>query len=1184
MLIWRCDIQSSIKMGGGKSGSSNTTTSTTSPPAWLNSAYQSLVSQAQNVAATPYQNYSGQMVAPLNANQNAAINTTANAQGMTQPYTNAAASGIAAGSQAIYPQLQQFNSQNLQQYMDPNTQNVINTTMAQLNQNDAQQQSQLTGQAIQGGASPFGGDRAGVAAATLAGQQDLANNQTIAGLESQNYTQALNELNNQQQLQANTMSSDAWRDLSGGQEMSQLGTTAQNNTLNQANAQMIAGGNQQQEAQEELNIPYEQWEAQQAYPFQTTDYLGGIETGIGGVAGGTGTTTSPGPSTLSELGGLGLGGLGIYGITGGFNSSSGSGVTGANGVGSSGVAPTSGLPPGSNYKRGGAINGHGRYDIGGVASPSVSALPDDTSINVSSAVPNAGVSFVPQIPMTARANLPQSGSSGSGGSGGSGGNPLGTVLGIAEIASMFNKGGVARSHYDIGGVTLPQIPTVNSWVPSVQMNGHANLPQAPRPQTDSNGSPLQTAMQGMQFGKLLNSGNKQSSNGIAPASSSNFSSSSSSSSDDDSDPLDQYFGTNRKSGGVAGHYDMGGQITTPQQAAMAGANPLQQQQMSQYNSLPIDKLQQLAVSQPQNPMIQKALQMKKMGMSSGSSAPPTTGVAQSGSFGGISPTMAQGGRTHFDDGGSADDDDRAMQVLQDVAAGDAPSGGVGGNTDGGGGVAPSPSPVGNAAIAQGVGAVSDSDLLPPDAKGIAAPAVVTDTPPPAPQSEGELDAKPVVDHSGDTVKVHSEGKTLDTGIPSMKDTGATSSPWAALAAAGFGMMAGKSPHALENIGNGAMKGLDFAMEQRQQAGKENQAQAEADLRQQQMQQQQDYQQSELGLKKQELTSMTPYQQAQVDAKNKELAQAEELKNQSLGLEKAKLQQDQWQLVPDQMGGFLKYNKKTGETQPIAGASGSMVPAIDPKSGQPLTGDAYLATLSPENAAQIKAMDEGRLNFPAGFALKSPYWQQKLSQLYQYNPDASQQTAAAVKAFNQGKQGDQMRSLNVAVNHLDLLDHLTDALNNGDVKALNAVGNAWNSQTGSPAPTNFNTAKQIVGDEVTKAVIGAGGTGADRDKAQSVIDAANSPEQLKGAIQTYKQLMTGQLGGLKQQYEQSTGRKDFDKYLTPAAKTALMPTQASTSPTTITPPAAAIQMLKQNPALAPAFQQKYGVSPQQYLGQ
>jgi hypothetical protein len=137
-------------------------------------------------------------------------------------------------------------------------------------------------------------------------------------------------------------------------------------------------------------------------------------------------------------------------------------------------------------------------------------------------------------------------------------------------------------------------------------------------------------------------------------------------------------------------------------------------------------------------------------------------------------------------------------------------------------------------------------------------------------------------------------------------------------------------------------------------------------------------------------------------------------------------------------------------------------------------------------------------------------------------------------FATGKSGNAIRSFNVGISHLDTLNNLADALNNGDLKAFNQIGNFIATQTGQPAPTNFGAAKKIVGDELVKAIVGAGGTGHDREEVAKTIDAANSPAQLKGAIKTVQELMVGQLGGLEQQYRTTTRRDDFDKYLSPRA--------------------------------------------------
>jgi hypothetical protein len=145
---------------------------------------------------------------------------------------------------------------------------------------------------------------------------------------------------------------------------------------------------------------------------------------------------------------------------------------------------------------------------------------------------------------------------------------------------------------------------------------------------------------------------------------------------------------------------------------------------------------------------------------------------------------------------------------------------------------------------------------------------------------------------------------------------------------------------------------------------------------------------------------------------------------------------------------------------------------------------------------------------------------------------------AVKDFSTGIQGRQVNAFNTAIDHLGTMDKLTDALNNGDLKAINSIGNVIARQTGQPAPTNFDAAKQIVTAEVIKAVVASGGGVTERQEAERNFAAANSPDQLKGIINTYKQLLGGQLKSLGLQYENTTGRKDFSNKLTGDAKAEL----------------------------------------------
>jgi hypothetical protein len=206
-------------------------------------------------------------------------------------------------------------------------------------------------------------------------------------------------------------------------------------------------------------------------------------------------------------------------------------------------------------------------------------------------------------------------------------------------------------------------------------------------------------------------------------------------------------------------------------------------------------------------------------------------------------------------------------------------------------------------------------------------------------------------------------------------------------------------------------------------------------------------------------------------------------------------------------------------------------------GSTATGDEFLKSLPPGVANQVRAIANYRQAPPgnrtskAGLAL--------MNAVNQFNPsyDASQygMKTKARNDFATGKNGNTVRSLNVAVQHLDQLGQLSQALGNNDLKGANYLAQMWAAQTGTAAPTNFDAAKQLVADEIVKAVVGAGGGVSDREEAAKNISRANSPQQLAGVIKTYKGLLSGQLVGLKKQYEKTTSLDDFDEFLDPITR-------------------------------------------------
>jgi hypothetical protein len=176
--------------------------------------------------------------------------------------------------------------------------------------------------------------------------------------------------------------------------------------------------------------------------------------------------------------------------------------------------------------------------------------------------------------------------------------------------------------------------------------------------------------------------------------------------------------------------------------------------------------------------------------------------------------------------------------------------------------------------------------------------------------------------------------------------------------------------------------------------------------------------------------------------------------------------------------------------------------------------------------------------PTGRQAYSAQGQAILQEVLAINPDyrageyASRNTART--RFTSGKQGDTIRSFNTALDHLATLQDLADALHNGDLPAVNMIANAVATQTGSTAPTNFDTAKKIVADEVTKAIVGGQMAQADREETVANIQNSKTPAQLRGAIDTFMRLMGGQLNSLGRQYEAATGLDDFQGMLSPEA--------------------------------------------------
>jgi hypothetical protein len=133
--------------------------------------------------------------------------------------------------------------------------------------------------------------------------------------------------------------------------------------------------------------------------------------------------------------------------------------------------------------------------------------------------------------------------------------------------------------------------------------------------------------------------------------------------------------------------------------------------------------------------------------------------------------------------------------------------------------------------------------------------------------------------------------------------------------------------------------------------------------------------------------------------------------------------------------------------------------------------------------------------------------------------ASVQTAKGeAKYMTSGKGGQQLTAFNTAMTHLDTLDRLAGDLNNTDLQIANKAKQAWAEQTGNPAPANFAAAVNAMSGEVAAALKASGATDQEIAHVGATFSRAQSPAQLKGAINTYRELLKGKAGQLKRQYD------------------------------------------------------------------
>lgn len=295
-------------MGGG--GGQKTTKTEIDPD--VKRRFLDLYSQAQDVAAQPFQLYTADRFAPLNADQQAALGQLRGNAGLLSGALPGALDALQGG---LDPSIRDVSTQpitslNTAQFLNPFTDAVINTGLSDLDRARQMAIGQGEDQALAAGA--FGGSRQGVAdsltnEAFARQAADLSANLRQQGFsQAQQTAQQLATGNATRALQAQQLNQGA--DLNRAQLANQVAGGLVNLGLGGAGLLGQAGDVLQQQAQRPLDFAYQQFLAQQAEGARDIGLLNSV---LSGIPGGGGTVTQPGGSAAAGFLGGALGGAQI---------------------------------------------------------------------------------------------------------------------------------------------------------------------------------------------------------------------------------------------------------------------------------------------------------------------------------------------------------------------------------------------------------------------------------------------------------------------------------------------------------------------------------------------------------------------------------------------------------------------------------------------------------------------------------------------------------------------------------------------------------------------------------------------------------------------------------------------------------------------------------------------------------
>jgi hypothetical protein len=319
-------------MGGSRGGGpTQSTTYTSNLPEYARPYFERMMGRAEAESNQPYVPYGGQRIAGFTPDTETGFGITRDVAARGTPELDVAGGilgasamrGLGASGYTSNPiQQQAFGQEQAQSYMSPYMSEVLERQKAAAIRDFDEGRPSRETQAIRSGA--FGGYRSaiqeGVAQRGLGerlsdieatGRQKAFENAQAQFERDRAASMSAQGTTEQQRLQAAQYGlAGAGLGLQAGAELGRTGAMRQGLTLQQAQALQTQGGAQQQQAQRELDLGYEDFLRQREAERGNINFMSSILRGIP-VQPTQVRSTYDNPNPLAQFGGLGIAGLGL---------------------------------------------------------------------------------------------------------------------------------------------------------------------------------------------------------------------------------------------------------------------------------------------------------------------------------------------------------------------------------------------------------------------------------------------------------------------------------------------------------------------------------------------------------------------------------------------------------------------------------------------------------------------------------------------------------------------------------------------------------------------------------------------------------------------------------------------------------------------------------------------------------